>query len=644
MMSEQGLIFTNNNCEGCNRCISACPVLTANAVTTENGKQRVEVNGNYCVSCGSCFDVCMHEAREFNDDTKAFFRDLESGQKISILLAPAFVANYPKEYAYILGGLKKLGVNHVISVSYGADITTWAYINYITNHQFYGGISQPCPAVVHYIEKNIPELIPKLIPIHSPMMCTAIYAKEYLNITDKLAFISPCIAKKYEIEDPNTKGYVSYNITFEHLMKYVKEHNVTGPETYDEIEYGLGSIYPMPGGLKQNVHWFCGDDLMVRQIEGEKHVYDFLEDYKGRVKEGKQLPFMVDALNCSSGCICGTGIEADKAQGDDNLYELFHMKQKSKQSGKVPFGKNLTPKKRLELLNKQFKNLKLEDFIRSYTNHFGENAKPLPSKGELAQIFQIMKKDTKSKRMVNCGACGYSTCERMASAIFYGCNTEQGCIHYLKESVEEETMLISDTLRQVQDKSNEINHKKEEITKFMKEDFERLGEAITDMVVGNNSCANETISVQRDIELVAEFCNNLVSSFHNISELLTKLEQNNDSIAGIANTTNLLALNASIEAARAGESGRGFAVVADQIKSLAKLSKEAAQDSNVNKDEIKSAIDGLNKETEGLSESMEQMVKKVNNMAAATQEIAATADSLDTITMNVKEKLVELEA
>ena len=91
----------------------------------------------------------------------------------------------------ILGGLRQMGAKRIISVSFGADITTWAYINYITKNQFTGGISQPCPAVVNYIEMYAPELLPKLMPVHSPMMCAAIYAKKYLHITDKLAFISP---------------------------------------------------------------------------------------------------------------------------------------------------------------------------------------------------------------------------------------------------------------------------------------------------------------------------------------------------------------------------------------------------------------------------------------------------------------------
>ena len=107
------------------------------------------------------------------------------------------------------------------------------------------------------------------MPIQSPLMCGAIYAKKYMKLEDKLAFISPCIAKKYEINDEKNKGYVSYNITFDHLMEYVRRENIKAEPAPNEIEYGLGSIYPMPGGLKENVYWFCGEDIFIRQIEGE---------------------------------------------------------------------------------------------------------------------------------------------------------------------------------------------------------------------------------------------------------------------------------------------------------------------------------------------------------------------------------------
>ena len=63
-------------------------------------------------------------------------------------------------FATVFAGLLIANVNTAkpsISVSFGADITTWGYLNYIDKHDFAGGISQPCPAVVTYIEKYLPE-------------------------------------------------------------------------------------------------------------------------------------------------------------------------------------------------------------------------------------------------------------------------------------------------------------------------------------------------------------------------------------------------------------------------------------------------------------------------------------------------------
>ena len=173
---NQGLVYTNENCVACNKCISSCPVQGANrAEVTADGKEVIKVDGDACIACGACFDACKHGSRSFRDDTERFFEDLKKGERISLLVAPAFMANYPDEYEKYLGILKDAGVQRIISISFGADITTWAYLNYITKYNFLGGISQPCPAVVGYIQKYIPELLPRLMPVHSPMMCGAIY-------------------------------------------------------------------------------------------------------------------------------------------------------------------------------------------------------------------------------------------------------------------------------------------------------------------------------------------------------------------------------------------------------------------------------------------------------------------------------------
>lgn len=650
-MAEQkkdALVYTNEKCVGCNKCISVCPVLTANRAVLESEKNKIVVDGARCVACGACFDACAHGARSFEDDTERFFADLKKGERISLLLAPAFLANYPKEYASVLGGLKQLGVNRIISISFGADITTWGYIKYITEHNFTGGISQPCPAIVGYIEKYIPELIPRLVPIHSPMMCGAIYVKKYMKVQDKLAFISPCIAKKNEIDDANCGGYISYNVTFAHLMEYARAHSISGPGATDEIEYGLGSIYPMPGGLKENVYWFCGEDLFIRQIEGEKHAYEFLEDYKKRVLGKKELPFMVDALNCAKGCIYGTGIEESKNETDDILYELQRIKAASKKSGrKHAFSQKLTPKQRLDRLNKQFKQLNLDDFVRHYTDKSKGLEMQWPSGAELNAIFEDMEKHTMAQREINCSACGYATCEKMATATYNGCNYKDNCIQYVKSKLEYDSILTKQMADEMETKNAEIHEKNRMISALIAEvndDFASLDRSITEMSVGNTSNAEESNGISASMADVVLFCDDLKATLEKIQGLLVKLEENNVEITNVADETNLLALNASIESARAGEAGRGFSIIAENIKKLSDLSKDTASDSDSNKAMIQDAITELLKNAEKLIGIIDSVNVRATNLAASTEEIATSADMVSSISTALKNKLEMLDS
>ena len=643
--NNASLVYTNEKCIGCNKCINVCPAMGAcMSVDTESdeGKleRRINVNGNYCVSCGACIDACVHDAREFYDDTEQFFADLKKGERISLLVAPAFLANYPREYGSVLGGLKKLGVNRIISISFGADITTWGYLNYIAEHNYLGGISQPCPAVVRYIEDYTPELLPKLFPVQSPLMCGAIYARKELGITDKLAFISPCIAKKLEISDPNNKGLVQYNVTFDHLMKYVKENRISGPDATDEIEYGLGSIYPTPGGLKENVFWFLGDDVAIRQIEGEKRMYEWLQKNKDRIKNGKTPFLFIDALNCENGCICGTAVDPKMSETDDALYNLLKIKEDSKKNKRGDaWSRPDTPKKRLKNFNKQFKNLNLEDYLRKYTDRSKTANYRQPDNKELDEIFRSMRKMTKESRQINCTCCGYNTCAEMAKAIHNGFNVKENCIHYQKDLVQQEVDHAENLAREVESqRAAEVAEHQRVIDTIADIDhrFESLNSAVDDMVSGNDNNAKESTQISEEIMNISKFTEQLEVSMNDIREFVKQLQDDNDRVVDIADNTNLLSLNASIEAARAGEAGKGFAVVAGEINRLAMDSRDTATKSSENQEQIGRAVSQILEDARHLTEVVGEINNRTHNLAAATQEISASAEEIRGITMQVK--------
>ncbi len=639
-----GLVKTNDKCIGCNKCIKACSSMGANIAVERDRGNIIDVDPDRCIACGACLDACEHGAREYVDDVEQFFEDLKKGMKISVLIAPAFLANYPKEYEKYLGMLKKAGVNRFISVSFGADITTWGYIKYITENKFFGGISQPCPAVVGYIERYAPELLPKLMPVQSPMMCSAIYVNKYMKVTDKLAFISPCIAKKNEIDDPNNKGYVSYNLTFSHLVKYLKEHPVSGYTPYtDEIEYGLGSIYPMPGGLKENVYWLLGEDALVRQMEGEHHMYEYFKHNKEMLKCGKNQYLFVDALNCTNGCLYGPGTEARATMNEDVFMAIQKIKIDSKNdSKKSAWGRNLTPEKRLEALNKEFVDLNLNDFLRKYTDRSAQCSYKIPNERELEDIYNSLKKDTREKRMIDCGCCGYKSCYDMAVAIYNGFNHKHNCVHYIKDRAYEEKDKAVALTEEVQRTQDELRERKQALATSISDNFRTLEESIESIEGTSLDNAHQTTGISEAMADVDSFATNLKDVLNEIEGYLSKLEANNTDVIAISSQTNLLALNASIEAARAGEAGKGFAVVAEEIKKLADDSKTTADDSNKNNKDIKETVEHLIEEADKLTEIVERVNGRATNLVASSEETANSISLMRDITEDVEKSLKQI--
>lgn len=442
---NNGLIYTNDKCIACNKCINQCAILGANVSLLKKGKTHVEIDSRKCNDCGKCIKLCSNQAREYRDDTTEFFKALDSGEKISVILAPTFYIYYKDKAEKIIGYLKSLGVKKVYDAGFGAEISIWAIVNYLReakkqplNERAF--IINQCPSLVNVIEKYHPFLISKLIPVQTPLMCTAIYAQKYLGDKNTFAFIGPCIAKKDEINSKFNAGKVKYNVTFERFMQRVSKENIDNLKGKIDLKANdFGRIIPRGGSVKQIVSYFFPRNETTSSMIGfSKDNFDKL--YLSLSPEFEEAqPLIAEVIACKGGCITGPGNE--KGIHDDKY--IFSTYKQYKDDAWNKYDNINEPEELFNLLNQQFKDLILSDFHCEYDNRSRQPFHVPESNYD--EIFTDMLKDTKAKRNLNCGSCGYSSCREMANAIAHGYNRKENCIHYMNDYVMAKYMIDTET-------------------------------------------------------------------------------------------------------------------------------------------------------------------------------------------------------
>lgn len=420
------IVFTNKaQCQDCNRCVRHCPV---KAIKIENA--QASVVPERCIHCGTCVRECPQHAKHFRNDIFKVKDMLEEGYPIIVSLAPSFAGTFKdNEWFKVPAILRELGFTLITETSMGAY-----FVAFETRKEYENSgntrLATACPAVVSFIEKYHPDMIPYLSPVVSPMIAHAKYLREkYGNDFEnmKIVFIGPCIAKKAEAERPEFAGLVDAVLTFQELHEWIAEEGMDissfDDEDFDEPSPDLAKLFPLMGGLIKTANMNPDPhSYSVIDVTGPEEVNAVLDVAKS--ENDKHI--IIEPLFCSQGCINGPA-------ADDGEESVFTRRNRLLRYQKQQSAKSL-------------ENPQIADSVSLKTT-FAQDPKINRSKYSDEQIAEILAKTGESRldKRLNCGACGYNSCLDKAIAVLDGMAEIEMCVPYVRHIAEAQRNKLFDT-------------------------------------------------------------------------------------------------------------------------------------------------------------------------------------------------------
>lgn len=391
-----GIIYTNeNDCQDCYKCVRRCPVKAISMISN-----HASIDEERCIMCGKCIEVCPVGAQKYRRDEDRVRALLESNKKVILAIAPAFPSEFDCSPSTLVDVAKQLGFYGVSETALGAQIVTY-FQRELLNKSDKTVFSTACPTFVQLVMKHFPDLKKNLSPLLSPLLSQCTMLRKTYGDDIAIVFVGPCLAKKFESDiHPEL---LDAAITFDEFRELVENEGLefcddesSAGNRFIPIHGNGGAIYPLDGGMVETIKSMKPSsvaDTSFFNYAGLQTIRNILESES--FDEDRHL--FCEFLTCDGGCINGSGIFDDE-----------------------PI---LTKKYRLSEYFKTLESYSEDEYIKKYA------PKSIETEYDFCDPVEIKEFSDKDKGVIwaklgkfkpedfiDCGACGYDTCDNFAVA------------------------------------------------------------------------------------------------------------------------------------------------------------------------------------------------------------------------------------